>query len=451
MTPLEKRAAYTLASIFSLRMLGLFLILPVFALYAEELSGTTPALIGLAIGIYGLSQAVFQIPFGVFSDRWGRKPIIVGGLLIFAAGSVVAALADSIWGVIFGRALQGAGAISAAVMALAADLTREDHRLKVMAVIGTSIGLSFTASLIAGPILSHWIGVQGIFWLTAVLALAGIAVIKLLVPDPVVSRHHHDTEPDPHEMSAMLKDTQLLRLDYGIFTLHALLTASFIVVPFALRDGGIDSHDQSYLYLAVMLLAILVMVPLIIVAEKRRRMKQVFVGAVALLLLSEVTWIFGFNSLVGVVAGLSLFFIAFNLLEATLPSLIAKTAPAGKKGTAMGLYSSSQFLGAFFGGAVGGWLYGDHGASAVFIFCLLLTTLWLGLAATMRPPRHLSSKILAIGQIDMEAARQLAQRLRQVRGVEDATVIPDEGVAYLKVDNQVLDQDALREFSVAAT
>lgn len=451
MTPLEKRAAYSLAGIFSLRMLGLFLILPVFALYAEHLSGTTPVLIGLAIGIYGLSQAVFQIPFGLFSDRWGRKPIIIGGLLIFAFGSVVAAMADSIWGVIIGRALQGAGAISAAVMALAADLTREDHRLKVMAVIGASIGLSFTASLIAGPILSHWIGVQGIFWLTAALALVGIAVIKLLVPDPVVSRHHHDTEPDPHELRGVLKDGQLLRLDFGIFVLHALLTASFIVVPFALRDAGIDGHYQSYLYLAVMVLAILVMVPLIIVAEKRRRMKEVFVGAVAVLLISEIAWSFGFHSLVGVVAGLSLFFVAFNLLEATLPSLIAKTAPAGRKGTAMGVYSSAQFLGAFFGGAAGGWLYGHFGSGAVFVFCIVLAALWLGFAATMRQPRYLSSQILAVGDIDAEGARQLAQRLRQVRGVEEVTVIPEEGVAYLKVDNQVLDQDALRVFSAAST
>ncbi len=244
MTATERRAAFWLAGVFSLRMLGLFMILPVFALYAEHLRGNTPALAGLAIGIYGFSQALFQIPFGFLSDHYGRKRMIYIGLLIFAAGSMVAALADSIHGVILGRALQGGGAVSAAVMALAADLTREEHRIKVMAMIGITIGLSFAGSMILGPVLNSWIGVPGIFWLTSLFALLGIAVVRFQVPDPVSSRVHRDAEPVASQFGRVLLDGQLLRLNFGIFTLHLLLTATFVAVPLALRDAGLPSNQN---------------------------------------------------------------------------------------------------------------------------------------------------------------------------------------------------------------
>ncbi|MES9889391.1 MAG: MFS transporter, partial [Candidatus Sedimenticola sp. 6PFRAG1] len=238
MSPIESRAAFSLAGIFSLRMMGLFMILPVFALYAEQLQGVTPLLIGVAIGAYGLTQALLQIPFGMLSDHIGRKPVIIGGLLIFALGSVVAAMADSIWGVILGRALQGSGAIAAAVMALAADLTREQNRTKAMAVIGLSIGMAFAVSLVLGPILNAVIGVPGIFWLTAVLAISGIGIVLKLVPDPRESHFHRDTEPVPSMFGKVLRDTNLLRLDFGIFVLHMILTATFIAMPLALRDAA---------------------------------------------------------------------------------------------------------------------------------------------------------------------------------------------------------------------
>ncbi len=449
MTPTERRATFSLAGIYALRMLGLFLILPVFSLYAKDhLSGATPLLIGLAIGAYGLSQAVLQIPFGMLSDRFGRKPIIIIGLLLFALGSVVAALSGTIWGVVIGRFLQGSGAIAAAVMALAADLTREEQRTKAMAVIGTTIGLSFAVALVAGPLLNGWIGVPGILWLTALFALGRAGVQKLGVRLPVDSSLPRDAEAVPSKFAGVLGDAQLMRLNFGILALHAMLMASFVALPLALRDhAGLSSDHHWWVYLPVMLVAIVLMVPFVIVAEKRRRMKQVFVGAIAVLGLSELGLIAGYESVAGITVMLVLFFTAFNILEATLPSLISKAAPADSKGTAMGIYSTSQFIGAFLGGGTGGWLLGAYGLAPVFGFCVLMAAAWGVVAVGMPSPRYLRNQMVNVGATSAERAYELATRLRKVPGVVEAVVIAEEGVAYLKVDSALLDETVLREFS----
>lgn len=450
MTATERRAAVSLAFIYSTRMLGLFMILPVFALYARDLEGSTPLLVGLAIGIYGLAQAILQVPFGIASDRYGRKPVIVFGLAIFAAGSIVAAMSDSIYGVILGRVLQGGGAIAAVVMALAADLTQEEHRLKVMAVIGASIGLSFSFALVAGPFLGHHIGVDGIFWVTALLAVVAGLILYLWVPQPVASRFHRDAQPVPALFAAMFRDGQLLRLNFGVFALHMILTATFVAAPLALRDGaGLPAADHWEVYLGVTVAAIVAMVPFIILAEKRRRMKQVFVGAVIALMLSEFALYVSVHSLLGMVLSLLLFFFAFNLLEASLPSLVAKMSPPDKKGTAMGIYTTGQFVGAFIGGVTGGWLYGKSGVNGVFLFCALVAACWVLVAGTMRSPRYLASHMIRVGKVDEMQARHLAAQLTQVRGVAEAVVVPEDGVAYLKVDSHALDSEALARFSFA--
>ncbi|HRX71409.1 MAG: MFS transporter [Candidatus Competibacteraceae bacterium] len=449
MTVSERRAAFWLAGVFSLRMLGLFMILPVFALYAEHLQGNTPALAGLAIGVYGFSQAIFQIPFGFLSDRYGRKRIIYLGLLIFALGSVVAALAGSIWGVILGRALQGGGAVSAAAMALVADLTREEHRIKVMALIGITIGLSFAVSMVLGPALNGWIGVPGIFWLTGVLALLGITIVRFRVPDPVVSRIHRDAEPVASQFGRVLSDGQLLRLDFGIFTLHLLLTATFVATPLALRDAGLASEQHWRVYLPALILSIVAMAPFVIIAGKQRGLKPVFLGAILTLALTEFGLLAWRDTVLDIGLLLIAFFTSFNLLEATLPSLIARMAPSDAKGTAMGIYSSSQFLGAFTGGALGGILHGRFGLQGVFAFAALGALSWLLVAWTMDNPRHLSNRLLNIGACDEVEARHLAARLSQVPGVAEAVVIAAEGVAYLKVDRRILDEAALRELTMA--
>lgn len=450
MTHSERHVALSLAGIYSLRMLGLFMIFPVFALYARHLDGTSPMLIGLALGAYGLTQALLQIPFGMLSDRFGRKPVIAVGLFLFAAGSVVAALSHHIVGVIVGRALQGSGAIASAVMALAADLTRDEQRTKVMALIGVSIGLSFAVALVVGPILNSMIGVPGIFWLTSLLALAGIAALLLLVPSPTRSQPHLDAEAVRGQFWTVLADGQLLRLDAGILILHFILTATFVVLPIALRDVAHFPADRHWqIYLGVLAGSVAIMVPFIIVAERRQMMKQVMAGAVLVLALAEFGLGMAYHTVLGIVAALLAFFGAFNILEASLPSLISKLAPADRKGTALGVYSSSQFLGAFLGGSLGGWLYGRYGFEVVFESCAALGAVWLALVVTMRRPRPLSSYILTVGSVDEGQARQLAERLARLKGVAEAVVIREEGVAYLKVDRNLVDETALHQAAAA--
>ncbi len=448
MTPTERKAAVALASLYALRMLGMFLILPVFALYAQHLDGATPFLAGLAIGIYGLVQACLQIPFGMLSDRIGRKRVIIAGLVIFAVGSVVAALADSILWVIIGRAIQGAGAIPAAVMALAADLSREEHRTKVMAVIGVSIGITFALAMVLGPILNAWVGVTGIFWITAGLAIGGILITRFVIPQPVHSRLHRDAEPVPVLFKRVLSDPQLLRLNFGILMLHVLLTATFLAVPLALKDdAGFPVALHWELYLPALVLSMVAVIPFIILAEKYRRMKPVFLGAILALCLTELGLLDIHDSALGIGILLFAFFTSFNLLEATLPSLIAKMAPPDAKGTAMGVYSSTQFLGAFIGGALGGWLHGVFGLDGIFAGAALAALLWFLVAYTMKNPRYLSSYLLNVGSVSEAEAQHIAIGLTRVRGVAEAVVIAADGVAYLKVDQHALDEAALREFS----
>ncbi len=451
MTAKEQRAAVSLATIFALRMLGLFMILPVFALYAEELEGVTSTQVGLAIGAYGLTQALLQLPFGMLSDRLGRKPVIAAGLLIFALGSIVAAMATTIEGVILGRALQGAGAVAAAVMALAADLTREEHRTKAMAVIGMSIGFSFVVAMVAGPLLNHWIGVPGIFSLTAVLALGGIVLLYVAVPTPCEITFHRDAEAEPAQFGRVLRDGQLLRLDFGILVLHMVLTATFVVLPLALRDSGFNPEHHWQLYLPVMVLAMLLAIPFIIIAEKKRRMKRVFTSAIGVLLLSQLALVWGQQQFLYIALLLLAFFTAFSLLEATLPSLVSKVAPAQSKGTAMGVYTSSQFIGAFIGGVAGGWTHEMYGNSGVFLLCSAFVALWLLAALSMHEPRYLAVELLRVGVADTGYAVELEQRLLQVKGVVEASVNVDDGIAYLKVDSRVLDRDVLGQFSAAGS
>lgn len=440
MTPAELRATLSLASIYGLRMLGMFLILPIFAIYASTLPDKPSGLmVGLALGAYGLTQALLQLPFGMASDKYGRKPMIYIGLSIFALGSMVAALAMNIEGVIIGRAIQGAGAVSAVVTALVADLTRDEHRTKAMATIGGTIGIAFAFSLVAGPILNEWMGVPGIFFLTGILTLAAIAVVRFVVPDPVHSHYHSDASAAPAKLKDVLKNRQLLRLNYGIFALHAAQMAMFVVVPFAINQtSDMDVNQHWKIYLPVVLAAFVLMIPAIIYAEKQSKMKQVFVAAVAVMLLAQIMFAVSISYFWGIVASLTIYFIAFNLLEASLPSLISKIAPAAAKGTAMGVYNTAQSLGIFVGGAVGGYLSHVYGFASVFIFCGVMMVLWLLFASSMQAPLAVRTKMYTMNEsadaMSADQAGAIRAKLFELAGVVEAAVLPQERTVILKID-----------------
>ena len=385
MSPEERRVGASLASIFALRMLGLFLILPVFSVYAKTLPGGDDlGLVGFALGAYGLTQAVFQIPYGVASDYFGRKQVIVAGLLIFALGSFVAAWAPDMRWIIIGRVLQGAGAISAAVTALAADLTREEHRTKVMAMIGSSIGLVFALSLVGAPLLYGWIGMGGLFVMTGALALAAIVLLLKVVP-PAPAPHGHEKLP----LRRVIFDIDLIRLNVGIFTLHMMQMAMFVVLPHALIDhGGLPAASHWKVYLPAVLVSFVVMVPAIIAAEKKDKMRPVFLAAVALLLVVQGGLFLSGESLWTLALWLLLFFVAFNILEATLPSLVSRTAPPAAKGAALGVYNTTQAMGLFVGGALGGYIAQHFGDNAVFAVCAGLAVVWLIVAGSMNFPQR---------------------------------------------------------------
>ena len=448
MTALEKRSISGLSLIFALRMLGLFMILPVFSLSAQQYSGSTPMLIGLAIGAYGLTQALLQIPFGMLSDRIGRKRVITIGLLLFAAGSAVAAMAETIEMVIAGRLLQGSGAIAAAVMALTADLTRDEQRTKAMASIGISIGLSFSIALATGAALEHWIGLSGIFWVTALLAIIGLVVLHYWVPTPHRCVSHRDIEPVPKQFIKVLKNPQIMRMVISIMVLHLLLTTSFFALPLALQNGaGLDKSQHAFIYLPILLVAFITMVPFIIIAEKKRKMKAVFIGAIATLGIAELGWALMPNSLVAILFSLWLFFTAFNILEASLPSLMSKLSPLENKGTAMGIYSSAQFIGAFIGGALGGSLYTRFGLEGIFGASAILIVFWLILILPMQAPRHFSSRIIHLNNSAMLNTDHIVEQLNAIKGVKETIVVLEEQVAYVKFSPEETDLSELEAFA----
>ena len=394
MSPQELRAALGLSSIFGLRMLGMFAILPVFAFYAEGLpGGDNLTLVGVAIGIYGLTQAILQIPFGYWSDRYGRKPVIYAGLAVFAAGSFIAALGVHIYVIILGRLLQGAGAIAAPVMAMAADLTREENRPKAMAMIGSTIGATFALSLVFSPWLNGVIGVPGIFVMTGVLVLVSIGVVYGVVPDDP-ERAHHTHMPAMRQLVATLRDPQLARLNLGALTLHSVLMALFIAVPLELRRLGLAADLHWQVYLPVMLGSFVLMLPAVLGSGRSSRMKPIFVGTIAALFIVQVLMPWGMNSVWAAALYLLAFFTAFNVLEALLPTLVSRSAAPGTRGVAIGAFSSLQFLGTFIGASAGGFVYGRWGTTGTVVLSAALVSVWLvaALGTTVPSPSQASAQ-----------------------------------------------------------
>jgi MFS family permease len=436
MTRSELRASVSLAGIFGLRMLGMFIILPVFAIYAEQIQGgENLILVGIAIGAYGLTQAILQIPFGWLSDRYGRKPVIYAGLAIFAAGSFIAAFADSIYIVILGRVVQGAGAISAAVMAMSADLTRETQRTKAMALIGSTIGASFALSMVLSPWLSHSIGVPGIFAMTGVLAVMAMGIVYGVVLETASTKR---TIVEPIAFKRVLFNLELARLNFGIFSLHAVLMALFVAVPFTLRDAGLPLERHWQVYLPVMLGSFVLMVPALLIAQRRDRAKQIFLGAIGLLLAGQVAGLWA-SEVMEISLYLLIFFVAFNVLEAMLPSAVSKIAPVHAKGAALGIYSSIQFFGTFAGAAAGGYIYQRFGIVGIIVFDLCLLSLWL-LAASGMGTTSMMTRSYRLPALDGERSRSLMRNLQAQPGVREVRLSARKRTAYLKVDPAGFDE-----------
>lgn len=435
----ERQATVGLSLIYAFRMLGLFMILPVFSVYAENLKFSTPFLIGLTVGIYGFTQVCLQIPFGWLSDKIGRKPVIIAGLLLFALGSVVAGMSDTIYGVLAGRAIQGMGAISSATMALLGDTTQEENRTKAMASIGMTIGLSFAVSVVLGPLLNQYIGVPGIFFVTAGLAIIGIIVLQTLVP---VKKHwtvHHDTEASLKELPAIFFNKTLAQLNVGIFIQHAILTSTFVAMPLIFQHLTISMTHEWMLALPVIILAFALSIPMIIVAEVKRKIKIIFILSIVLLIIAELgCWAMPENG-VSITVFLWVFFTAFCALEALLPSMVSKVAPAGLRGTAMGLYTTNQFLGIFVGGVLAGWICQQYAVTDVLFLNAMLLCVWLIVAFFMRSPRYVSTCVFPLSYPYPNREHCLA-----IAGVIDAAVCSDERVVYLKIDKDICDMTTLQ-------
>lgn len=441
----ELKTTGYMATIFALRMFGLFMILPIFAVYGQKLEGASPLLIGTAIGAYGLMQAILQIPFGMLSDRFGRRPLLLIGLLLFIAGGAVAAMSDHIYGVIAGRALQGAGAIASVIMALIGDVVSEKNRTRAMALIGMSVGGSFILALILGPLLAAWLGLSGLFWATSLLGAMAL-VVAFVVPAPASLQG--ELLPAGERFRRVLGSKTLLRFDVGIFTLHVIMTASFVVVPALLTQRlGLSLESHSLLYLGVLVAGFIAMVPLVIRAERRGAV-PVKRLAIVLMATSQLLLALAGAALWHYVLALLVFFAAFNLLEALLPSLVGRAAPAGTRGTAMGVYSSSQFMGVFIGGQLGGALYQWLGPQAVFYGCMMLALVWLLVLTGMEELPRLENRVLQLQPGQNWQA--LSQQLHQVPGVEEVVVVEEQALVLLKIDTGSLDESQLQGLAAVA-
>ncbi|XOV79606.1 MAG: MFS transporter [Aestuariibacter sp.] len=441
----ELRGALSLALIYLMRMLGLFMVMPVLALMVQDYPDYSVMWLGLAIGAYGFTQAILQIPMGMWSDRIGRKKVIVAGLVLFASGSLLAATAESMWLLTLGRMLQGAGAIAGAVMALAADISREQQRSKVMAVIGIAIGFSFYLSLILGPIVSGDFGLSGIFYLTFGLALAGIPVVLFMVPNAVAGAPNGDTLPARQHIKSMLQDKALLTLNISVMFLHALITMMFVQLPGKLVASGWVLEEHWLVYLPVLLMSIVGMA-ILMGLQRKLNINKLLMLAVWCLTLSLASLAIILPQGWGLLAWVVVFFIGFNFLEANFPALVSSLAPAGRKGTAMGLFASFQFFGAFLGGVLSGLLLnivsGEMLLGIMAVVCIGWSLLFMSFDSAGRTQRYTLSFKLAGRTLE-----EVRSGFAQLNGVQDFSIVPDESAVYLKVDGKQFDVQQARQLA----
>ncbi|MDE0747571.1 MAG: MFS transporter [Porticoccaceae bacterium] len=442
-SPIERRATFSIASLYVFRMLGLFMVLPVLAFSVVGYPDYSPLLLGLTLGAYGLVQAILQIPMGLLSDRVGRRPVIIGGLLMFILGSIVCAVAETMEGLIVGRALQGAGAIASTLMAMVTDLTSEKNRTKAMAIIGGSIGFSFILAMVLGPLITLKYGLSGIFWITAILGTLGILIVLLLVPNRVQVQYNRETLTDLKQIVRLIKQTTLLRLNYGIFALHLALMAAFVAIPTILSDElGVEGENLWWVYLLLLGGGFFIMLPGMIIAEKNNRQKWSFLVSVGAMMMATLALSLYRGPIMTPVL-LLIFFTAFNLLEASLPSWMSKSCPVGNRGTAMGIYSTSQFLGAFFGGLLGGWSLQTLGVNGLFVVISLILAVWWFVCLGLESPRPLKTLVLAVGELEHSDFTKIVSN---IVGVEDILLLEGERLAYVQVDRLQVDMSSLQPY-----
>lgn len=419
------------------------MVLPVLALATADYPDFTPLMLGMTLGAYGLTQAILQIPLGLLSDRIGRHPVIIGGLLMFIAGSVVAALADTMAGLVFGRALQGTGAIASTLMALVADLTVEQNRSKAMAAIGGSIGFSFMLAMMLGPVLTANFGLSGVFWATALLGVIGVFVAFFLIPKAASMRRNRESMADTRQMKGLLREPNLMRLNFGIFALHFALMAAFVAIPTMLSNElGINESNLPWVYLGLLGGGFFVMLPLMILAEKFGYQKLIFIVSVAIMALATAV-LSGQRGPSLTPLMLLIFFAGFNLLEATLPSWLSKMCPVGNRGTAMGIYSTSQFFGAFAGGLAGGWSLHEFGVDGLFVTITLILLSWAFVSVGLKSPRPLQTVVLSVGSMEQQDFLKIVSN---VTGVEDILLVKGEHLAYVQVDRLQVDMPSLQPY-----
>lgn len=419
------------------------MVLPVLAFSVVGYPDYSPILLGLTLGAYGLVQAILQIPLGLLSDRIGRRPVIIGGLLMFILGSIVCAVVETMEGLIVGRALQGAGAIASTLMAMVTDLTSEENRTKAMAMIGGSIGFSFILAMVLGPLITLKYGLSGIFWMTAILGALGILIVSVFVPRRVEVQHNRETSTDLKQIVRLIKQTTLLRLNYGIFALHLALMAAFVAIPTILSDElGIEGQNLWWVYLLLLGGGFFIMLPGMIIAEKNNGQKWSFLVSVGAMMMATLALSL-YRGPIMTPMLLLIFFTAFNLLEASLPSWMSKSCPVGNRGTAMGIYSTSQFLGAFFGGLLGGWSLQTLGVNGLFMVISFILALWWLVCLGLESPRPLKTLVLAVGELEHTDFTKIVSN---IAGVEDILLLEGERLAYVQVDRLQVDMSSLQPY-----
>ncbi|MFP3019511.1 MAG: MFS transporter [Arsenophonus sp.] len=442
MTSKELKAIWGLGAVFTLRMMGMFIVLPILSNYGRELKNANELLLGLTIGIYGISQAIFQIPFGLMSDRFGRKKLIISGLLIFIFGSVIAAITNSIWGIIIGRALQGAGAISSVIIALISDLTSEQNRTKAMVFIGISFGITFAISIVLGPIITYIIGLHGLFWGIGLLAFGSVLIMIFIVPDSQCHIINYKTHFMKNNVKKIINNRQLLKFNFDILCLHTLLMANFVVLPLVIIDSGLQDKQHWKVYLSTLFISFIMVLPFIIYAEKKYRIKEIFLLFIGILFISELFFCFSNNHFFLIVIGLQLFFISFSVMETLLPSLISKEAPIRYKGTTMALYSISQFLGVALGGILGGLFFQLNGSFLVFIANLILCICWFFINLNMYHPSYIKNIRLILPK-EIKDFNLLQIQLMNEPGVREVMFDLKTFIVYIKIDKKITNQKQL--------